>query len=275
MRLPRSVATGSACLTSLAFLTFLLTTAAVLFGADAAGAAGPAYVALGDSYSAGVGSGGYLRASGGCARSARAYPYLWAAAHSPASFDFTACSGATTSDVVGSQLGPLTASTALVSITIGGNDAGFSDVMTTCVLNSDNACLNRIAQARGYAENVLPGLLDKVYSAIRAKAPAARVVVLGYPRFYQLDGGTCLVGVSRAKRTAINAAADDLDAVIAKRAADHGFTFADVRSAFAPHEICSGDGWLHSLTIPVHESYHTTAAGQSGGYLPAFTAAAG
>ncbi|NEE11464.1 lipase, partial [Streptomyces sp. SID7499] len=63
--------------------------------ADSAAAGG--YVALGDSYSSGVGAGSYLSDSGDCRRSTKAYPYLWQAANSPASFDFVACSGATTS----------------------------------------------------------------------------------------------------------------------------------------------------------------------------------
>lgn len=128
------------------------------------------YVALGDSYSSGVGSGSYDSASGACKRSTKAYPALWAAANSPASFAFTACSGARTGDVKANQLGPLSSSTDLVSISIGGNDAGFADVMTTCVLQSEATCLNRIATARSYVDSTLPGNLDSVYSAIQAKA---------------------------------------------------------------------------------------------------------
>jgi len=236
-------------------------------------AATTGYVALGDSYSSGVGAGSYLGSSGDCKRSTKAYPYLWAAAHSPSSFSFTACSGARTGDVLANQLGPLGSGTGLVSISIGGNDAGFADVMTTCVLRSDSACLSRIATAKAYVDSTLPGQLDTVYSAISAKAPAAHVVVLGYPRFYKL-GATC-VGLSDTKRAAINDAADYLDSAIAKRAADHGFTFGDVRSTFTGHEICSGSSWLHSLSLlNIGESYHPTASGQSGGYLPAFTGAA-
>jgi lysophospholipase L1-like esterase len=230
-------------------------------------AAPTGYVALGDSYSSGVGAGSYIGSSGDCKRSTKAYPYLWAAAHSPSSFNFTACSGARTGDVLANQLGPLGSGTGLVSISVGGNDAGFADVMTTCVLQSDSACVSRIATAKAYADSTLPGQLDKVYSAISAKAPAAHVVVLGYPRFYKL-GATCL-GLSDTKRAAINGAADYLDGAIAKRAADHGFTFGDVRSTFTGHELCSGSAWLHSLNVlNIGESYHPTASGQSGGYLP-------
>ncbi|MET9659609.1 SGNH/GDSL hydrolase family protein [Streptomyces sp. NPDC006510] len=232
------------------------------------------YVALGDSYSSGVGSGSYDSASGGCKRSTKAYPALWAAANSPASFSFVACSGARTGDVKANQLGPLNSSTDLVSISIGGNDAGFADVMTTCVLQSEATCLNRIATARSYVDTTLPGNLDSVYSAIQAKAPSARVVVFGYPHFYKI-GGSCVVGLSDKVRSAINGAADYLNAATAKRAADHGFTYADVVGGFTGHEICSGSAWLHSLNwLNIGESYHPTAAGQSGGYLPAFNSAA-
>ncbi|GCB50646.1 SGNH/GDSL hydrolase family protein [Streptomyces sp. NL15-2K] len=257
--------------------SLLLAACAALTGAGTAQASQHAapggYVALGDSYSSGLGAGSYLSASGDCKRSTKAYPYLWAAAHSPSSFDFTACSGARTGDVLANQLTPLSAATALVSISVGGNDAGFSDVMTTCVLQSDSACLSRINTAKAYVDSTLPGRLDGVYSAIRTKAPNARVVVLGYPRFYKL--GTSCVGLSETKRKAINDAADHLDTAIAKRAANHGFVFGDVRPTFTGHEICSGSSWLHSLNwLNVGESYHPTAAGQSGGYLPVLTGAA-
>ncbi|MER7903986.1 SGNH/GDSL hydrolase family protein [Streptomyces sp. NPDC048556] len=252
--------------------SLLLGTVLALTGAGVAqakeSAAAVDYVALGDSYSSGVGAGSYDSASGDCKRSTRAYPALWKAANNPATFAFTACSGARTGDVTAGQLGPLNSATDLVSISIGGNDAGFADVMTTCVLQSEATCLNRIATARAYVDSTLPGKLDSVYSAISAKAPSARVVVLGYPRFYQL-GGSCIAGLSEKERTAINGAADYLNAATAKRAADHGFTFGDVTSTFTGHEICSGSAWLHSVNwLNIGESYHPTAAGQSGGYLP-------
>jgi lysophospholipase L1-like esterase len=231
------------------------------------------YVALGDSYSSGVGAGSYISSSGDCKRSTKAYPYLWAASHSPSSFAFTACSGARTGDVTANQLAPLNSSTTLVSLSVGGNDAGFSDVMTTCVLQSDSACLSRINTAKAYVDSTLPGRLDSVYSAIRSKAPVAHVVVLGYPRFYKL--GTSCAGLSETKRKAINAAADYLNTAIAKRAADHGFTFGDVRPTFTGHEICSGSSWLHSVNwLNIGDSYHPTAGGQSGGYLPVLNNAA-
>ncbi|KJS52232.1 lipase, partial [Streptomyces rubellomurinus subsp. indigoferus] len=224
-----------------------------------------------DSYSAGVGAGSYLSDSGSCKRSTNAYAYLWKNAHAPSSFRFVACSGARTGDVLNNQISALSSSTTLVSITIGGNDAGFGDTMKTCVLSSDSDCLNAVNSGENYARNTLPGLLDRVYDAIHAKAPRAHVVVLGYPHLYKV-GGSCIFGIGDTKRAAIDKAADTLDEVIAKRAADHGFAFGDVRGIFAGHEICgSSTAWLHSTTLPVDESYHPKAAGQSGGYLPVFS----
>ncbi|MGW0625024.1 SGNH/GDSL hydrolase family protein [Streptomyces sp. NPDC002758] len=256
-------------LTAYVIATLLAVSAALTGAAATAQAATGGYVALGDSYSSGVGAGSYIDSSGSCDRSTKAYPYLWNAAHAPSSFAFNACSGAVTTDVINNQLGSLSSSTALVSLTIGGNDAGFADVMTTCVTSSDSTCISRINTARSYISNTLPGRLDSVYSAIRSKAPSARVVVLGYPRFYELS--TTCIGLSDTKRAAINSASDLLNSTIAGRVAASGFVFGDVRTTFTGHEICSGSSWLHSVNwLDIGESYHPTATGHSSGYLPVF-----
>lgn len=241
--------------------------------ASATSAAAGGYVALGDSYSSGVGAGSYLSDSGDCRRSTNAYPSLWAAANSPSSFAFVACSGATTSSVAGTQLGALSSSTSLVSVTAGGNDVGFADVMQDCVLSGESACLAGVDAAVGKMNNSLPSGLSSLYSSIHSKAPQAHVVVLGYPRFYKI-GGSCIAGLSEAERTAINNASDVLNGVIAKQAANAGFTFSSVVDEFTGHELCSGDPWLHSVSVPVYNSYHPKAEGQSGGYLPAFRSVA-
>ncbi len=240
--------------------------------ADPVAAAGK-YVALGDSYASGTGAGDYGD-SGSCKRSANAYAQLWANANGPAAFSFVACSGAVTSDVLANQVGAITADTELVTISIGGNDAGFADVMTDCNLGSDDSCVARNQEAQDFARSTLPGRLDSVYTEIRNRAPSAHVVVLGYPHIYQL-GGDCSVGLSETKRGAINGSADVLAEVVSGRSSAFGFTFVDGRSAFAGHEICSaGDWWLNSITWPIDESYHPNAAGQSGGYYAALSAVA-
>jgi lysophospholipase L1-like esterase len=233
------------------------------------------YVALGDSYSSGVGAGSYISSSGSCKRSTNAYPALWAAANSPASYTSVACSGATTSSLNSSQLGPLSATTTLVSVSIGGNDAGFASIMTTCALQGESACLAAVQTAITFINNTLTGRLDSSYNAIKSRAPNARVVVLGYPVFYQL--GTFCVGLSENSRAKINEAINLADNVTRTVAGRHGFTFADVRPIFVGHQLCSGGTkWLHAVNfLDIGVSYHPTTAGQSGGYLPVFRSAAG
>jgi lysophospholipase L1-like esterase len=228
------------------------------------------YVALGDSYSSGVGAGS---PSGSCGQSPNAYPKLWAVANSVASSTFAACSGARTSDVISTQLSSLSTATTLVSITIGGNDAGFSSVMETCVLRSTSSCESAVAAGEKYATGTLPGQLDTMLADIRADAPNAKVVVLDYPDFYDLSAWLC-IGLSSADHQALDAGISVLDGVIQAAAARSGDTFADVRAQFSGHELCDRAGWLNSITLPFGNSYHPTATGQKDGYLPPFAAAA-
>ncbi|MEH1163947.1 SGNH/GDSL hydrolase family protein [Micromonospora sp. CPCC 205539] len=233
------------------------------------------YVALGDSYSSGVGAGSYTAESGACQRSTNAYSALYATNVRPASYRSVACSGATTTSVINTQLSALSASTTLVSVSVGGNDVGFANIMTTCVLKGTTECVAAVQGAEDKARASLATLLRGVYNGIRTRAPSARVVVVGYPVFYQL--GTTCVGLSATSRAKINEAINLVDDIIRTAAGAAGFTFADVRSQFVGHQLCSsGAKWLHALNIAsLSVSYHPTAAGQSGGYYPVFRSAAG
>lgn len=230
------------------------------------------YVALGDSYSSGVGAGSYTSESGSCKRSNNAYSAIWARTYAPTSYRSVACSGATTANVINSQVSALSSSTTLVSITIGGNDMGFSNIMSVCVLESTTNCLNAIAAAKQRALTVLPGLLDNTYNAIRSRAPSARVVVLNYPRFYYLDNPFCF-GLAPQSRAAINDGVNTISDVTRAAVSRHsGFVFGDVRSIWGGHELCGpSSNWLHSLSLTnFSDSYHPNSAGQSGGYYPIF-----
>jgi lysophospholipase L1-like esterase len=230
------------------------------------------YVALGDSYSSGLGAGNY--SGGSCERSARAYPALWAAAHHPVSYASRACADATTSSVISGQLAWLGRGTTLVSLTIGGNDAGFVHVMTTCVLLPTSFCASAVKGAESKIRSSLPGELDKVLAAISARAPGARVVVLGYPDPYDLSKSSSCVGLSTTDRTDLNQAANQLDGQIRAAAARHGDVFADVRPAFAGHQICDSGRWLNSVNwLDIGASYHPNATGQAG-YDRVFSAGA-
>ncbi|MGH3880975.1 MAG: SGNH/GDSL hydrolase family protein [Actinophytocola sp.] len=247
-----------------AFVAVAASAVGVAVPAFAAETAAGKYVALGDSYASGLGAGDYGD-SGSCKRSANAYAQQWANTHAPSAFEFAACSGAVTADVLSSQVGAITPDTELITISIGGNDAGFADVMTDCNLGSDSSCVSRNQEAQAFAQSELPGRLDGVYAEIRNRAPNARVIVVGYPRIYTLDGD-CSAGLSETKRTAINQSSDVLGDVVSARSAAAGFEFLDGRSAFSGHEICApgDDWWLNSITFPIEESYHPNGAGQNG-----------
>ncbi|GAA2334093.1 SGNH/GDSL hydrolase family protein [Dactylosporangium salmoneum] len=249
--------------------------ATLLASSPAAAAASDRYVALGDSYASGVGADSYTSESGSCQRSSNGYPALYNTNVHPAAYRSVACSGATTADVVNSQLSALSTSTTLVSVTVGGNDIGFSSIMTTCVLSGESDCIAAVAAAETKVRNELPAKLAGVYNGIRSHAPSARVVVVGYPVFYQL--GTVCIGLSANSRAKIDEGINLLDDVIKTAAAAAGATFADVRSQFVGHQLCSyGDKWLHALNyVNLSVSYHPTAAGQSGGMYPVFRSAAG
>jgi lysophospholipase L1-like esterase len=230
------------------------------------------YVALGDSYSSGVGTRTYTDAT--CKRSAYAYPALLAQQRPDTQLTSVACSGATTATVTSTQLSSLTSTTGLVTITVGGNDAGFTDVVTACAKPDGSTCAQRTASTQSFVRGTLPGRLDALYTQIRQRSPSARVVVLGYPRLFA--GIDCNAGTffSREDMTNLNATADVLRDVEQARAAAHGFTFVDVIGRFTGHAVCQ-DEWLNGLSNPVAESYHPNRTGQANGYLPALRAVVG
>ncbi|GAA4208874.1 SGNH/GDSL hydrolase family protein [Actinocatenispora rupis] len=260
MTVPRHAVRRAVRATSVAVAAVVAT---LLVGVGTAHAATPSYVALGDSYSSGVGTRSYIDDGTSCQRSTYAYPEL-AASRLGANLTFDACSGAKTADVLNNQLGHLTAGTSLVTISIGGNDAGFSNVITKCAYPWPYNCTNDINNAISFMQNTLPGRLDSVYSAIRSHAPNARVVVVGYPRLF--NGQTCnaLARISATEEGQLNHAADVLAGVISARASAHSFSFVDPRSAFSTHEICSSSEWLNGLSDPVSESYHPNRSGHVG-----------
>ena len=251
------------------FLVLALTGSAVLAVSAPATAAPGGYVALGDSYSSGAGAGAYY--TDGCRVSANAYPRLWADANSPAYFRFEACGGATTQDVLETQVQALRTDTRLVTISIGGNDTGWGDTLTSCLTSSDTTCARLNETTRAFIRGTLPGRLDRVYATIKSRAPSARVLVLGYPRLF--GGNTFCLVASRAKRSAINQSADQLSATIAARAAAHGFAYLDVRGPFGTHEVCgSGSDWV--IGIASDGAFHPNASGQRHGYYKVLEAIA-
>jgi lysophospholipase L1-like esterase len=226
----------------------------------ATAAALPQYAALGDSYSSGVGARVFYKESGECDRSPDAYGPKIAAAKGYA-LSFQACSGATTTEVNSKQLGSLSSSTSLVTITIGGNDAGFSNVIINCALYYFT-CGSAISEANEFIKKKLPGLLETTYKDIRAKATTAKVVVLGYPKLFTKEGATCNVNfLTSGNEKKMNESAELLDGVIRGRAEAAKFTFVNPTTAFEPHEVCSSSEWLNGQSNPLSESYHPNVSG--------------
>jgi lysophospholipase L1-like esterase len=233
-----------------------------------ASAAAPVYVALGDSYASGTGTRSYVSDGTTCQRSTSAYPSLIAAARGYA-LNLRACSGARIPDVTSAQLGALDAATAYVSISVGGNDAGFADVLTECAkpgwLSNCNGAIDR---AQAYITTTLPGALGTLYAAIRAKAPNARVVVVGYPRIFNGEDCNAATWFSPAEETRLNATADLLNGRTSSAATARGFAFANPTSRFVGHAVCDDVEWLNGLSSPVSESYHPNKPGHASGYTP-------
>lgn len=229
------------------------------------------YVALGDSFSAGTGT----RAStDDCYRSPYGYPALIADAQG-LTLDYQACSGAVTADVLNSQVGALSSETSLVTMTIGGNDVGFADVVTECALPgwlSD--CEGAIADGRAILQHDLPGRYDDVIAAIDAGAPNADVRIAGYPHLFNGQDCNAATFFSAEEMAELNAATDELDALVQAKTTAAGHTFVDPRGAFAGHAVCDDVEWINGLSWPIVESFHPNREGNIG-YADLFWAGSG
>jgi hypothetical protein len=234
----------------------------------AAPAAAERYVALGDSYSSGTGTRDYSINSG-CQRGPYAYPALIDVQRPNTELTFVACGGAKTADVLNNQVSSVTSTTKIVTITIGGNDAGFSDVIVECAKPSWlSDCAGRVTTAQNFIRNTLPGRLNNVYASIDSRSPNATVVVLGYPRLFM--GEDCNAGTffSGDDMTRLNTTADILRDITRTRAQAYGFTFKDAIPPFTGHAVCSSTEWVNGLSNPTSESYHPNRTGHSSGYAP-------
>jgi lysophospholipase L1-like esterase len=225
------------------------------------------YVALGDSYAAGQGAGPYLD---DCYRSANAYSELAADAMAVKLVRNEACSGKTTQDVVKSQLRHLNKSTELVTITAGGNDLKFGEIVTYCgsaMVNPTVAgaalCDKAGADATArIASGQLAGDVASMIRSVKAAAPRAKVVVTGYPYLYDPVAPGRPDPVSRFidKATFL---ANGLNDAISRAAGATGATYVDVTAAFAGHGIDSAAPWINldpsAPTSP--DNFHPNAKG--------------
>ena len=224
------------------------------------------YDALGDSYASGFGVPPYTA----CGRSSSAYAVQLDGRMKVHLDDFVACAGATTKTLVsGGQLSALDSSTDLVTVTIGGNDIGWSSTVGACLIGTDAQCAGSLQLTRARVSTVLPGLLDTVYAQIAAAAPNAHVLVVGYPRLFSPEYGAFLFA-SPAEQTALNDGADLLNDVLRAAAARQGFEFVDVTKRFVGHGVNAPESFL--LGPFDAAALHPNAAGYEA-YTSAVTAA--
>ena len=223
-------------------------------------AAGSTYVALGDSFSSGTGTRAKVDS---CYRSPYGYPSLLAD-QLKLRLDYQACQGADTADVRTRQLGALDRRTSYVTMTVGGNDIGFADVLTECALPGwMSDCDGHIAAALTTLRTQLPGRLDTLYAEIDSRAPKATVAVASYPYLFMGEDCDLATFFSPGEQADINAGTAELDELIKARAGTAGFTYVEVRDDFLGHAVCDSPEWINGFSSPIEESYHPNRLGNA------------
>ncbi|MFC7587448.1 SGNH/GDSL hydrolase family protein [Nonomuraea antimicrobica] len=198
---------------------------------------------------------------------------------------FYACSGATTRQILTGQHGQppqitrVSGDASLVTLSIGGNDAGFSKVLTGCIVKLpwSSACVDQDAAVNRRIDELRTSLL-KVLRELRVRAPQARVVVLGYPRPFPADPVASvdnlsvadqrwLNGVTRRLNDTVGSVVAEFDRAIAAFGAPGSAEYVDAYEAFTGHEVGQPQPFLNGLAMDMEElkvnarSYHPTGDG--------------
>jgi lysophospholipase L1-like esterase len=263
----------------------LLATLAATLVLGVAGAGAADWAGLGDSYAAGPLIPNQQLDPLGCLRSDHNFAHL-AAAQLGRSLADVSCSGATTEDMTAPQdvtPGPanppqfnaLTPTTQVVTLQIGGNDIGFTEIIENCasvtpfghpcqdqyVVNGDDTLRDRIAAAAPKVAAVIQG--------IHTRSPTARVFVVNYAAILPETGSGCwpTVPIARADVPYLRGIAQALNTMLADQAAANGATIVDDYSASIGHDACksSSTKWVEPL-IPTHAAapFHPNARGEAG-----------
>ncbi|PRX99864.1 SGNH/GDSL hydrolase family protein [Allonocardiopsis opalescens] len=263
----------SAVLAALVAAAFLPATAAYADTSGAAAAVTQRYVALGDSFTAGPLIPGEIDGPLTCLRSSNNYPNELADAVPFAEFEDVSCSGATTEHMTRAQglnapqFDALTDDTSLVTMTIGGNDAGFVDILLECAALSlsdphGNPCERHYTAGGGdeLAERI-PGVADEVESVlagIAERSPQATVALVGYLDLLPERGGCWpVVPIADGDVAYLHGFQDALNAALAERAEAAGAEFVSVSEP--GHDMCRphADRWVEGILVtnpaaPVH-----------------------
>ncbi|MGZ4776314.1 MAG: SGNH/GDSL hydrolase family protein [Oryzihumus sp.] len=269
-------------------LAVVLAAAAVLGGTVASALPSTAatsplrYVALGDSYSA---ASGVLppdpTAPPSCLRSTRNYPHVIAGATHAQLTDVT-CGAAQTKDYAGAQypgvapqLDAVRPDTQLVTMTIGGNDNNtFINAITRCgaaglsTLGTGSPCRDRYGSSfvDDIRASTYPALV-RALSAVRAKAPGARVAILGYPWILpERQGCFDRMPIATGDVPYLRGIEATLNDAVRRAAAATGVTYVDLSAVSEGHDACQAIGvrWVEPVlqgTNPV--IVHPNALGES------------
>ncbi|WP_225219481.1 SGNH/GDSL hydrolase family protein [Arthrobacter gallicola] len=238
------------------------------------------YLALGDSYAAGYGGGELLDA---CRRTAEGYPALLDGVDGVTMVSNQSCAGATALSTppepptgpvdLPEQINALAEGgligrgTDLITLTIGGNDVRFGEVVAACAGPELPAtCAPALEAAQAYAETTLAAALQESLRQLRSLAPRAELVLTGYPHLFEQGTPGPL---SPAAQALFNEGTDKLNAVLAAQLG-RGSTFVDVVDEFAGHGVGSAEPWIIFDGGPL--DLHPNATGYRDGYLAAITA---
>ncbi len=240
------------------------------------------YVALGDSYSA---ASGVLpvdpTAPPACQRSLRNYPHVIAARTGVRLRDVT-CGAAETKDFresqspgVAPQLDALSTRTRLVTMTIGGNDSGvFVGAIAKCgaagISTAGQGSPCRDQYGSSFEDTVrtttYPALV-RALRDVRAKAPRARVAILGYPWIVPRTG-RCFpqLPVADGDVPYLRSLQATLNGAVRRAARVTGATYVDLNRVSEGHDACKplGVRWVEPVvgtTNPV--IVHPNALGES------------
>lgn len=248
---------------------------------DGGGAPAKRYVAMGSSYAAGPKIPDAVPDQS-CGRSTGNYAHLVAADLGLALTDVS-CIGATIDNVTTTpqpmnplQIGAVTPDTAVITITIGGNDVSYSSSLTTCGIDGMNGmpCLEPGpgAAAPDVDAAAIDDLLDQevgkllaMLEQIKQGAPAARIYLVAYPMVLPDPAVPCPpdVPMQAADATFLGAVGMKLQAAFSAAATMAGVTFIDVYGPSHGHDACApaDQRWVEGQANAAVVSYHPNAAG--------------
>jgi GDSL-like Lipase/Acylhydrolase family len=249
-----------------------------------AGAARAAnYVALGDSYAAGPIIPNQI-APLGCLKSDHNYAHLAAPTIGLPLRDPT-CSGATTADMTNPQeteLGTnppqfdsLDSETTRVSLTIGGNDIGFSEIALSCVTINPFSTPCKDKYDSGGKDQIAERIaatapkVAAVLQGIHTRSPSAKVFVVNYAAIFPETGFGCWpqMPIGFGDVPYLRAKEKELNAMLSTQAAANGATVIDWYKASIGHDACKGSStrWVEPV-VPTNPAapIHPNLAGMTG-----------